>query len=99
MEILRSLEEELGLEHPYIMAEVCNIAYWYIKSRLWKEAEEVSLRGLPLRTKICSMQNHPDALIAMVNLFRTNVSQHWKEAINHEKQVLELRLQTLGPDL
>jgi tetratricopeptide (TPR) repeat protein len=75
-----------------------NLAKTYESQGLWKEAEELYLQVLEMRTRVLGTE-HPDTLTSMNNLSVIYTNQgRWDEAEDLEKQVIEARQRVLGKE-
>ena len=89
-------EKVLGLEHPYTLTSMTNLASTYRNQGRWKEAEELFVQVMETSSRVLGLE-HPDTLTSMANLASTYRNQgRWKEAEELEVQVMETRKRVLG---
>ncbi|KAE8372665.1 violaceus kinesin [Aspergillus bertholletiae] len=96
VQVLQLRKQVLGLEHPYTLTTMNNLASIYSNQGRWKEAEELWVQVLQLDKQVLGPE-HPDTLTSMANLASTYWGQgQWKEAEELEMRVLQLRKQVRG---
>jgi hypothetical protein len=57
----------LGEEHPDMLTSINNLALTYENQGRWKEAKELEVRVMEMRTTVLG-EEHPDTLTSMNNL-------------------------------
>jgi tetratricopeptide (TPR) repeat protein len=88
--------EKNGEKHPETIRSMANLATTYYEYDRWKEAEDIEVKVIALRTEVLG-ERHPETILGMANLGETyNQEGRMKETEDLKLKTLALRREVLG---
>src|SRR5437588_1493916 len=98
MKALDGRRTKLGMEHPYTLTSMANLASTYWNQGRWKEAEELFVQVMETSLRVLGTE-HPDTLTSMNNLaFALKGRGQNVKAIKLMEKCVQLRILVLGAD-
>jgi len=95
-QLIETRRRVLGVEHPFTLTSMNNLALTYRNQGRWKEAEELFVQVIETNKRVLGVE-HPETLTSMGNLALTYHDQgRWNEAEELGVQVTETRKRVLG---